>query len=91
MLGHFVCLRTREWKYVLYDDGSEELFDLQADPGECRNMLPETLGSGLHETAKRKLAKRIGERWAGHKPGWWDPLIALVPQDSQEVTDTPVG
>lgn len=39
-------LRTRRWKYIRYldaqgDPTQEELFDLQEDPGELRNLSEE--------------------------------------------------
>lgn len=30
-------VRTRQWRYIRYADGSEELYDMQADPHEWRN------------------------------------------------------
>ncbi len=34
-------LRDRRWRYVLYDDGSEELYDIERDPQESRNLAAE--------------------------------------------------
>ncbi|MBZ0113753.1 MAG: sulfatase-like hydrolase/transferase [Thermoanaerobaculia bacterium] len=34
-------LRTERWKYLRFDGGREELYDLQSDPGEQRNLLLE--------------------------------------------------
>ena len=31
-------LRTEDFKYILYGDGFEELYDLRADPGETENL-----------------------------------------------------
>jgi arylsulfatase A-like enzyme len=31
-------VRTARWKYVVYPDGSRQLFDLAADPAELRNL-----------------------------------------------------
>jgi arylsulfatase len=31
-------VRTRKWKYVYYPEGFAELYDLEADPGERRNL-----------------------------------------------------
>ena len=32
------CLVRSQWKYVLQEDGFEELYDLEADPFECSNL-----------------------------------------------------
>jgi len=34
-------IRTNEWRYIRYADGSEELYDLLNDPNEWRNLLPD--------------------------------------------------
>ncbi len=34
-------MRTEQWKYALYLDGAEELYDLAQDPGEWRNLAAE--------------------------------------------------
>lgn len=31
-------IRTERWRYIRYADGSEELYDLQADPNEWKNL-----------------------------------------------------
>ena len=33
-----VTLRTDRWRYIRYADGSEELYDHQADPNEWSNL-----------------------------------------------------
>jgi hypothetical protein len=30
--------RTRRWRYIRHADGTEELYDHDADPGEHRNL-----------------------------------------------------
>ena len=32
------AVRSRRWRYIRYADGSEELYDMQADPNEWRNL-----------------------------------------------------
>ena len=38
------AIRKGKWKYIHYYDGSEELYDLRADPHEWRNLA----GAGKH-------------------------------------------
>ncbi|MCF7816381.1 MAG: sulfatase [Kiritimatiellales bacterium] len=33
-------VRTERWRYIRYADGSEELYDMQADPNEWTNLAP---------------------------------------------------
>ncbi len=46
-------IRTEKWRYIRYADGSEELYDLQADPNEWKNIAGDP---NLAET-KRDLAQ----------------------------------
>ena len=57
------CIRTDRYKYVLYDKGRyrEQLFDMQADRGEMRNLAVEsTYGKELqkHRDILRQWMKR---------------------------------
>ena len=63
-------IRTERWRYIRYEDGSEELYDHRADPDEWTNLAnkPE------HASTKRKLAEMIP---ANQHPGlkvqdWYD-------------------
>lgn len=51
-------IRTERWRYICYADGSEELYDMKADPHECRNLA----GEPQHADAKRELAKWLPKR-----------------------------
>jgi len=48
-------IRTERWRYIRYEDGSEELYDHRVDPDEWTNLAnkPE------HDQTKRRLAKMI--------------------------------
>lgn len=46
---------TKRWRYIRYFDGSEELYDLKADPREWSNLAVDR----QHVAIKRKLASRI--------------------------------
>ena len=75
------CLVRSQWKYVLQEDGFEELYDLEADPFECSNLAgkapdtPEvqTCLCGLR-LALRNEMQRLGDRPAG----LWARLQARV-------------
>lgn len=46
-------VRTEDWRYIRYADGSEELYDLKADPNEWTNLAKD----GKHDARKAELAK----------------------------------
>ena len=46
-------IRTERWRYIRYADGSEELYDMQADPNEWTNLAGHTEFADV----KRDLAK----------------------------------
>tara|TARA_Y100001934_G_scaffold253174_1_gene317927 strand:+ start:3124 stop:4527 length:1404 start_codon:yes stop_codon:yes gene_type:complete len=48
-------IRTERWRYIRYEDGSEELYDHSVDPDEWQNQA----GNPQHVKTKRKLAGYI--------------------------------
>ena len=34
-------IRTENWRYIRYQDGSEELYDHRKDPNEWNNLIPD--------------------------------------------------
>ncbi len=48
-------IRTEHWRYIRYEDGSEELYDHRVDPDEWTNLA----NKQGHEKTKRKLAEMI--------------------------------
>lgn len=46
---------TRDWRYIRYEDGGEELYDRSADPHEYRNLAADA----RHGALKQKLARWI--------------------------------
>ena len=63
-------IRTQHWRYIRYEDGSEELYDHRVDPNEWTNQAenPE------HAKVKKRMAKLIPrEQHAGLKvQDWFD-------------------
>lgn len=48
-------LRTQNWRYIRYADGSEKLYDHRNDPHEWRNLA----GSREHAVRKAALVKEL--------------------------------
>ncbi|MFV0443378.1 MAG: sulfatase [Planctomycetaceae bacterium] len=46
-------IRTTKWRYIRYADGSEELYDMEADPNEWKNLA----GDPQYKTTIAELAK----------------------------------
>ena len=53
-------IRTSRWKLNWYDSGHQELYDLQKDPQEIRNLASEPAGA----TIRRELETRL-DHWRG--------------------------
>ena len=58
-------VRSERWRYIRYADGSEELYDLQADPNEWTNLAK----LSEHEGVKRELARWMPRTSAPPAPG----------------------
>jgi hypothetical protein len=48
-------VRTRDWKYVLYPSGAEELYDTVSDPIEVKNLA----ASPAHAARRAELRGRL--------------------------------
>ena len=47
------AVRSERWRYIQYEDGSEELYDHQSDPYEWINLA----GDPIHQSTKKQLAE----------------------------------
>ncbi|WP_323768758.1 sulfatase [Marinovum sp.] len=65
------CLRSERYKYTVYDRGQyrEMLFDLEADPGELRNLAVERRYAEVLDAHRRRLfdwCRETGDTFARH-------------------------
>jgi arylsulfatase A-like enzyme len=80
-------IRTERWRYIRYADGSEELYDLQADPQELKNLAAEA----QFATVKRDLAKWLPKLnqppvpGSAHRVVTYDPATGEVVWEGQKV------
>ncbi|MCE9562317.1 MAG: sulfatase [Planctomycetes bacterium] len=59
------AIRTEQWRYIQYADGSEELYEVLADPNEWKNIA----GEAKHADIKKQLAKWLPAKSAAPLPG----------------------
>jgi hypothetical protein len=57
MIPEFYAVRTMEWKYVEYETGEKELYDLVNDLYELNNLA----GKGKYQEIEAQLAERLVE------------------------------
>jgi len=60
----YKAVRTDRYKYIRYDAlrGMDELYDLQADPYELRNLLPDRAPAGVHDDLSARLDRLLSNR-----------------------------
>ncbi len=58
-------IRTEDWRYIRYADGSEELYDMQRDPNEWTNLAKDP----QHAATKTALQKWVPVKSAKPAPG----------------------
>lgn len=52
-------LRTQDWHYMRYRDGTRELYDMKADPGEFTNLAKKSDFSGRLQQMDKTLQTRL--------------------------------
>jgi arylsulfatase A-like enzyme len=50
---------SEHWRYIRYEDGSEELYDHRADPNEWSNLLADPASAARHKDARDRLARAL--------------------------------
>ena len=63
-------VRTKQFRYTLRADGSEELFDVQADPGQYHDVSGDTEHSAALAGMRKELARRLIEMERSAKQTW---------------------
>jgi len=63
-------LRTTRWHYIRYADGSEELYDHDADPHEWHNIASASEHAGVLESLRKHLPKVNRPPVIGRWQGW---------------------
>jgi len=66
-------VRTGDWRYIRYADGTEELYDLRNDPNEWTNLA----GRPEYAARKRELAKWMPKKSAPPAPESKSRLIEI--------------
>lgn len=59
VLGQNYALRTKNWRYILYADGSEELYDHRSDPNEWYNLAYKADYLEIKRDLKEKLLQML--------------------------------
>ena len=55
--GHY-ALRGERWAYMYYGPGAEELYDMDADPGQFTNLATDPAHAEVMEELRAALAKK---------------------------------
>jgi len=60
--AQYYSVRSDRWRYILYPDGKEELYDHAADPREWTNLAAAPSALETKRDLKRKLLGMLGAR-----------------------------
>jgi arylsulfatase A-like enzyme len=59
---HHYSIRTRRWRYTLYNNGSEELYDHDSDPREWTNLVTDARYGKVKADLKAQLFRMTGRQ-----------------------------
>ena len=80
-------IRTTDWRYIQYADGSEELYDMKNDPNEWTNLA----GDSNHAAKKAELAKWLPKIDKDPVPGSKSRVLTYDPVTKEAVwEDKPI-
>ena len=83
-------IRTEQWRYIRYADGSEELYDILRDPNEWTNLAVDP----MHAATKAELAKWLPKKDVPLAPNSssrtlvYDPITEEVIWEGERVNKT---
>ena len=83
-------IRTEQWRYIRYADGSEELYDMLRDPNEWTNLAVDP----MHAATKAELAKWLPKKDVPLAPNSssrtlvYDPITEEVIWEGERVKKT---
>jgi arylsulfatase A-like enzyme len=72
-------IRTQRWRYIRYADGSEELYDMQADPNEWKNLAADPQLADV----KRELARWLPQVNLKPAPGSRHRILTYDPETGE--------
>ena len=83
-------VRTRDWRYIRYADGSEELYDMQNDPREWTNLAPDPAYGSILAQHREQLPKssRPAVPGSAQRILLFDPLTGAVNWEGMPVGTT---
>jgi len=82
-LARGACWATRRWKYTFWSTGEEELFDLQNDPNEAKNLAQEQPDrkAQMQQALTAELARLDADRIGDTPPILRDNRLRVAPLD----------
>lgn len=84
------AVRSRDWRYIRYADGSEELYDLRSDPNEWTNLVSRVELGAIRDAHARWLPREDVPAAPGsaQRVLEWDPVRRRAVWEGTEI---PVG
>lgn len=79
----YSSVRDERWRYLHYPDGSEELYDLDADPWEFQNLAV----FAKYASVKQRLSSHIPKSWATSLGGGFE--VSQGPKPVQLSSERP--
>lgn len=76
-------IRSRNYRYILYEDGGEELYDHRIDPYEWRNVADDVFYAPIKKILQDKLPEK-NVPWAIHSQYTFQPYFMKQKSESLE-------